>query len=145
MFAPVRVQEKGQVTLPSEIRRKLNWPKGQLVTFELMEDGVVIKSLDAMAEDLLEGLGDSLAKRGIVLDELMKRSLQKGADAAAVELSISSSEKETLLNALSMRAQAALARIQAEARRNGTSNLTDEEIEAEIQAVRREKRNADRS
>jgi hypothetical protein len=43
-----------------------------------------------------------------------------------------------------MRAQISLSRIQAEAKLNGTDKLTDEEIEAEIQAVRREKQYADR-
>ena len=35
----VRVQEKGQVTLPLEIRRKLKLKKGDLVTFVETEDG----------------------------------------------------------------------------------------------------------
>ena len=39
----VRVQEKGQVTIPLEIREKLNLKKGDLVTFIETDDGVVIR------------------------------------------------------------------------------------------------------
>ncbi len=144
MITPVRIQEKGQVTIPSEVRRKLNLKQGDMVTFVLTDNGVEIKSLDAMEDELLASLRETLKKRGMSLDKLMERSLQDGANAAAKEFSISDSEKETLLNALSMRAQIAVSRIQAEAKRNGTDKLTDEEIEAEIQAVRREKQYADR-
>jgi AbrB family looped-hinge helix DNA binding protein len=145
MFAPVRVQEKGQVTLPSEIRRKLNWPKGQLVTFELTNNGVIVKSLDAMADDLLGELGELLEKRGISLNELMKQSIQVGGDAAAREFNLAREEKETFINALFLRAQAAVSAFQAEAKQTGADKLTEEEIEAEIQAVRRGNADAGRS
>jgi len=39
----VRVQEKGQVTIPLEIREKLNLKKGDLVTFIETNDGIVIR------------------------------------------------------------------------------------------------------
>ncbi len=144
MFSAVPVQEKGQVIIPTDVQRRLKLKRGDMVTFVETESGIVIKSLDKAADDLLQGLRQQLKQRGILLDRLMERSLRDGANAAAREFAINDSEKETLLNALSMQAQAALGRIQAEAERNGTSRLTDEEIETEIQAVRQEKRNADR-
>lgn len=145
MFNAVPVREKGEVFIPTDVQRRLKLKRGDMVTFVETENGIVIKLLDEAAADLLKELGRKLEQRGISLDTLMEQSLQNGADAVARKLAISDSEKELLLNALSMQAQAALGRIQAEAEQNGTSRLTDEEIEAEIQAVRREKRNADRS
>ena len=37
-----RVQEKGQVTIPSQIRKKLKLKKGDLVVFEETETGIMI-------------------------------------------------------------------------------------------------------
>jgi AbrB family looped-hinge helix DNA binding protein len=38
----VRVQEKGQVTLPAEVRRKTGLKKGDLVSVTTTDDGVLI-------------------------------------------------------------------------------------------------------
>ena len=56
MLTTVRVQEKGQVTIPREIRRRLKLKKGDLVTFVNTANGVVIQSLEQAANDLLEKL-----------------------------------------------------------------------------------------
>jgi AbrB family looped-hinge helix DNA binding protein len=55
MITTVRVQEKGQVTIPRDIRRLLKLKKGDLVTFISTENGVLIKTLDLAADDLLAG------------------------------------------------------------------------------------------
>ena len=47
----VRVQEKGQVTIPRSIRKKLNLKPGDLVIFQETEAGVVIKPAAVVAED----------------------------------------------------------------------------------------------
>jgi AbrB family looped-hinge helix DNA binding protein len=39
----VRIQEKGQVTIPRKIRKKLNLKKGDLVVFEETDAGVMVK------------------------------------------------------------------------------------------------------
>jgi AbrB family looped-hinge helix DNA binding protein len=145
MITPTRIQEKGQVTIPSEVRRKLNWKGGDMVTFVMTDNGVEIKSLDAMADDMLSGLREPLKKRGISLDSLMKRSLQIGGNAAALEFKLTKAENETFIKALFLRAQAAVSAFQSEAKRSGADKLTEKEIEAEIQAVRRGNRNANRS
>ncbi|OGO75163.1 MAG: hypothetical protein A3K41_07945 [Chloroflexi bacterium RIFOXYD12_FULL_57_15] len=144
MVSAVPVREQGQVDIPVEIQPRLKIKRGDMVAFVETESGIVIKPLDEAADGLLEDLRKQLNQRGISLDALLERCLQDGAAAAAREFDISDSEKETLLNALFMRAQISLSRIQAEAKLNGTDKLTDEEIEAEIQAVRREKQYADR-
>lgn len=47
----VRVQEKGQVTIPLEIRRKLKLTKGDLVTFIETQNGVVVKPVELVAAE----------------------------------------------------------------------------------------------
>ena len=144
MYTAVRIQEKGQVTIPNSIRRKLNLKRGDMVTFVETERGFALQSLDQAADELLAGLRSKLEKRGISLETLMELGVQKGGDAAAVELGLNAVERETFLQAMLLRLQAAVRAIQEDARRKGTDKLTDEEIEAEIQAARREMHDAHR-
>jgi len=69
----VRVQEKGQVTIPVEIREKLNLRKGDLVTFVETEEGVVIKPAEVVVSEALDEIGRALKERGISLEELIER------------------------------------------------------------------------
>jgi len=136
MYTAVRIQEKGQVTIPTNIRRKLKLKKGDLVTFVETEDGIALKSLDEAADELLATLEKKLKQRGISLEKVMERGMQKGGEAAVTEFGLSEGEKEALYQAVSMRAQSAVKAIRENARKYGTDKLTDEDIEAEIQAVR---------
>ena len=70
----VRVQEKGQVTIPSEIRRKLNLKKGDLVVFVETDSGVVIKPAEVLVSDAVEEIGRALKAKGIDLEELLDHS-----------------------------------------------------------------------
>jgi len=47
----VRVQEKGQVTIPRQIRNKLNLKKGDLVVFVETDSGVMVKPAAVIATD----------------------------------------------------------------------------------------------
>jgi AbrB family looped-hinge helix DNA binding protein len=47
----VRIQEKGQVTIPYKIRKKLNLKQGDLVVFVETEAGVVIKPAAVVIDD----------------------------------------------------------------------------------------------
>ena len=49
----VRVQTKGQVTIPKEIREKLNLQPGDLVVFVDTEDGVMVKPAAVVTNDTL--------------------------------------------------------------------------------------------
>jgi len=49
----VRVQEKGQVTIPRKIRNKLNLKRGDLVLFVETESGVMLKPASIMPTDEL--------------------------------------------------------------------------------------------
>ena len=73
----VRVQEKGQVTIPSEIRRKLKLKKGDLVVFVETDAGVVIKPAEILVSDALDEIGRALEAKGIDLEELLERGRER--------------------------------------------------------------------
>lgn len=66
------VQEKGQVTIPAEIRKKLGLKKGDVVAFVETEDGVLISPREVVALKALREIGKSLEAKGITLDQLME-------------------------------------------------------------------------
>ena len=70
----VRVQKKGQVTIPLEIRQKLDLNTGDLVTFIETEAGVVIKPAEVIVSEALDDIGKVLKEKGISLDEMVARS-----------------------------------------------------------------------
>ena len=74
MSMSVRIQEKGQVTIPTTIRKKLNLRKGDMVTFVETKEGVLIKPAAVILKDVLDELGTALKTDGITLEELMERS-----------------------------------------------------------------------
>ena len=76
----VRVQEKGQVTIPSEIRRKLKLKKGDLVVFVETEAGVVIKPAEILVSGALEEIGRALEAKGIDLEELLERGRERRSE-----------------------------------------------------------------
>ncbi len=68
----VRVQEKGQVTLPADVRRKLGLKKGDLVAVTQTPDGVLITPQEVIAMKALDRLGNILREQGLSLDELIQ-------------------------------------------------------------------------
>ena len=69
----VRVQEKGQVTIPNKIRKKLNLKKGDMVMFVETENGVLIKPAEILLTEALDEIGKALKDDGITLEEWMAR------------------------------------------------------------------------
>ena len=69
----VRVQEKGQVTIPAQIRKKLKLKKGDLVIFEEMETGMMIRPAEVLASQALVEIGKALQAKGITLEEMIER------------------------------------------------------------------------
>ncbi|MBI3734737.1 MAG: AbrB/MazE/SpoVT family DNA-binding domain-containing protein [Chloroflexi bacterium] len=65
------VQEKGQVTIPTEIRKKLGLKKGDRVSFVETDRGVLISPQEVVALDALEKIGQLLKENGLTLEELM--------------------------------------------------------------------------
>ena len=72
----VRVQEKGQVTIPLEIRQKLNLKKGDLVTFIETPEGVLIRPVEVLVGNTLDEIGRALKEKGITLEELLESARQ---------------------------------------------------------------------
>ena len=68
----VRVQEKGQVTLPIELRKQLGLKKGDLVAVEETEGGVLITPQAVLATRALDEIGQALRERGVTFDELIE-------------------------------------------------------------------------
>ncbi|MBX3069366.1 MAG: AbrB/MazE/SpoVT family DNA-binding domain-containing protein [Thermomicrobiales bacterium] len=68
----VRVQEKGQVTLPADVRRRLGIQKGDLVSVTETPDGVVITPQKVIALKALDEIGRILREQGVTLEELME-------------------------------------------------------------------------
>src|SRR6266487_3455290 len=68
----VRVQEKGQVTLPTELRRKLGLKKGDLVEVTETPQGLLITPQEVLAQTALDEIGAALRERGVTLDELIE-------------------------------------------------------------------------
>jgi AbrB family looped-hinge helix DNA binding protein len=67
----VRMQEKGQVTIPTEIRKKLGLKRGDLVAVTETPDGVFITPQQVVATKALGSIGDILKEQGLLLDELI--------------------------------------------------------------------------
>ena len=144
MISTVRVQEKGQVTIPRSIRRQLKLKKGDLVTFVSTENGVVIKTLDLAANDLLTSLAKSLQSRGIQIADVIDRSQKVGADVLTREFNLLPEERNLLFQSLQLKAQAAVEAIRSVADSVSSAGLTEDDIEAEIQGSRKQSKNADR-
>jgi AbrB family looped-hinge helix DNA binding protein len=64
-----RVQEKGQVTIPSALRQKWGLKPGDLVGFEETERGILITRQEVVALDALDKIGEMLRERGVTLEE----------------------------------------------------------------------------
>ncbi len=144
MLATVRVQEKGQVTIPSDIRKKLHLKKGDLVTFIVNENGVVIQPVATAVREMLADLERSLHMRGVSLEDLLQACQRVGGERAAQDYGLSEAEQISLYNALQLQAQQALETIRTVSEKAGAYRLSEDEIEAEIQAERDETSSADR-
>lgn len=81
----VRVQEKGQVTIPSQIRKKLKLKKGDLVIFEETETGAVIRPAEVLVSDALTQISKALQAKGITLEEIIERGRELRSDLIANE------------------------------------------------------------
>ena len=90
----VRVQEKGQVTIPREIRDKLDLKKGDMVTFVETDEGVVIKPAEVVVSDALDEIGRALKEKGISLEKLMKRGREIRGELIEEEYDITDPQSE---------------------------------------------------
>ena len=138
MLTTVRVQEKGQVTIPRDLRRKLRLKKGDMVTFTDTPQGVMLRSLEQAVQEMRQTLEAGLGQRGKRLDELLSVSQEQGGEQAVQVFGLDEKERALFYQFAQLRAQMALEAIRSAAEADGAARLSDEEIEAEIQAARRE-------
>lgn len=68
----VRIQEKGQVTLPADIRRRLGLKKGDLVAVEETPEGVLITPRGVAALKALDAIGAALKEQGLTLEDMIE-------------------------------------------------------------------------
>jgi antitoxin PrlF len=68
----VRVQEKGQVTLPAEVRKRLGLKKGDLVAVVATPEGALIMPQEIIATKALDQIGAILKEQGLSLEELIE-------------------------------------------------------------------------
>ena len=76
---------------------------------------------------------------------MLAYSQENGGDQAVRKYGLNTEEKAIFYQFLQLRAQMAIESIRTEAEMNGSEQLTEDEIEAEIQAARDEAKDADRS
>jgi antitoxin PrlF len=92
----VRIQEKGQVTIPTEIRKKLGLKRGDLVAVMETPDGVFITPQQVVATKAFDQIGDILKEKGLSLDELIASGRQIRTDILQEAYGITESSKENL-------------------------------------------------
>jgi len=68
----VRVQEKGQVTLPANVRRKYGLKKGDVVSVTQTDAGILITPQEVLAMQALDQIGEALRAKGLTLEELIE-------------------------------------------------------------------------
>ncbi len=76
----VRIQEKGQVTLPASIRERLGLKKGDFVSIEETPHGVLIRPQTLIASDALERISTALQESGVSLEDLIESGRDKRDD-----------------------------------------------------------------
>lgn len=67
-----RVQKKGQVTIPVEMRDRLGLKEGDLVAFIETDGGILISPQEVLALRALDRIGAALKGQGVSLDELIE-------------------------------------------------------------------------
>lgn len=65
-----RIQEKGQVTVPADIRRRLDLEKGDLVSFEEKDGSILMIPYKAPTDDI-EVMDEFLRPHGITFQDLI--------------------------------------------------------------------------
>jgi len=87
----VRIQEKGQVTLPAAVRKRLGLKKGDLVAVTPTADGILLTPQEVVANTLLDEIGQALAERGLTLEELIESGREIRGELAREKYGLESS------------------------------------------------------
>jgi antitoxin PrlF len=92
----VRIQEKGQVTIPTEIRKKLGLKRGDLVAVMETPEGVFITPQQVLATKAFDSIGNILKEQGVSLEELIASGREIRTDLLQDAYGITESPKERL-------------------------------------------------
>jgi AbrB family looped-hinge helix DNA binding protein len=92
----VRMQEKGQVTIPTEIRKKLGLKRGDLVAVVETPEGVFITPQQVLATKAFDSIGNILKGQGVSLKELIDSGQQLRTDLLQETYGITETPKERL-------------------------------------------------
>lgn len=76
----VRVQEKGQVTLPASVRNRRGIKKGDVVAVIDTPDGILIVPQEVIAIQALDEIGAALREQGLSLDDMIESGRQVRTD-----------------------------------------------------------------
>jgi antitoxin PrlF len=92
----VKIQEKGQVTIPQEIRKKLGLKQGDLVAVVETPDGVFITPQQVLATKALDSIGNILKEQGVSLEDLIASGREIRTDLLQETYGISEPPQENL-------------------------------------------------
>ena len=92
----VRIQEKGQVTIPKEIRKKLGLKRGDLVAVMETPEGVFITPQQVLATKALDSIGEILKEQGLSLEEVISSGRELRTDILQETYGITQSPQEHL-------------------------------------------------
>jgi antitoxin PrlF len=92
----VRMQEKGQVTIPTDIRKKLGLKRGDLVAVMETPDGVFITPQQVLATKALDSIGNILKEQGVSLEDLIASGRQIRTDLLQKTYGLTEPAKENL-------------------------------------------------
>ena len=70
-----KITSRGQTTIPKKIRQAANLREGDLITFEVAADHVVVRKLVPADDDYLKGLSEVLSEWASPEDEEAWRDL----------------------------------------------------------------------
>jgi AbrB family looped-hinge helix DNA binding protein len=92
----VRIQEKGQVTIPTAIRKKLGLKRGDMVAVMETPEGVFITPQQVVAAKALDSIGDILKEKGVSLAALIAQGRDIRSDLLQEAYDITETPKERL-------------------------------------------------
>ena len=90
----VRVQEKGQVTLPTEMRKRLGLKKGDLVAVVETPEGVLITPQEVLATRTLDRIGEVLRKQGLSLEDLVESGREERTSIIQEQYGINTNKQD---------------------------------------------------
>jgi AbrB family looped-hinge helix DNA binding protein len=92
----VRMQEKGQVTIPTAIRKKLGLKRGDLVAVMETPEGVFITPQQVLATKAFDSIGNILKEQGVSLEALIASGREVRTDLLQEAYGISETPKDRL-------------------------------------------------